>query len=49
MARPVLKSLEGKAAITWTGGAYEAVREQGRGARTPQATFSTPPTRENNP
>jgi hypothetical protein len=29
---PVLRPLEGKAAATWTGGAYEGVRERGQGA-----------------
>ncbi len=36
-ASPVLRPLEGKAAATWTGGAYEEVREHGQGARTPLA------------
>ena len=27
--RPVLRPLEGKAAATWTGGAYEGAREHG--------------------
>jgi hypothetical protein len=30
--RPVLRSLEGKTAATWTGGAYEGVREHSQGA-----------------
>jgi hypothetical protein len=29
---PVLRPLEGKAPATWTGGAYEGVREHGQGA-----------------
>jgi hypothetical protein len=36
---PVLRPLEGKAAATWTGGAYEGVRERGQGARTPLVAF----------
>jgi hypothetical protein len=34
---PVLRPLEGKAAATWTSGAYKLVREHGQGARTPLA------------
>jgi hypothetical protein len=33
----VQKDSSGKAAASWTGGAYEGVREHGQGARTPLA------------
>jgi hypothetical protein len=32
-----------KAAVPWTGGAYEGVREHGQGARTPLAAFFNTP------
>ncbi|GJL68663.1 MAG: hypothetical protein NPIRA06_12980 [Nitrospirales bacterium] len=41
----VQKGPSGKAAATWTGGAYGGVREHGQEARTPLADFfNTPPT-----
>ncbi len=54
------ESLEGKAAASWTGGAYEPVREHGQGATclreaTPAkagnalADFFNTPNKENNP
>ena len=36
---PALSHAEGKAAVTWTGGAYGGVRGHGQVARTPLATF----------
>jgi hypothetical protein len=37
------EALEGKAAATWTGEAYEGVREHSQGARTPLAAFFNTP------
>ena len=39
----VQKGLFSKAAATWTGGAYETVREHGQAARTPLADFFNTP------
>ncbi len=39
----VQKGSSSKAAATWTGGAYEGVRERGQGARTPLVAFFNTP------